>query len=121
MNTRYWKVKPDIQKETHQRHALIELASDINTPKDILDSDFGEPQLKFRQTVAMDAHVELLDLHTGFSGGIKWSGIPIPLRIFQFAVIHTVKGFGTVCEAEVDFFFFWNSVAFSMIHQMLAI
>ena len=49
----------------------------------------------------------LLDLHTGFSGGIKWSGIPIPLRIFQFAVIHTVKGFGTVCEAEVDFFFFF--------------
>ena len=59
MDTCYWKVKPDIQKETHQRHALIDLASDINTPKDILDSDFGEPQLKFRQTVAMDAHVEL--------------------------------------------------------------
>ena len=59
MNTHYWKVKPDIQKDTHQRHALIELASDIKTPKDILDSDFGEPQLKFRQTVAMDAHVEL--------------------------------------------------------------
>ena len=38
-------------------------------------------------------------------------------------MIHTVKGFGTVSEAEVDFFFFffWNSVAFSMIHQMLAI
>ena len=31
-----------------------------------------------------------------------WSGIPISLRIFQFAVIHTVKGFSIVSEAEVD-------------------
>ena len=33
-----------------------------------------------------------------------WSGIPISLRIFQFVVIHTVKGFGIVSEAEVDVF-----------------
>ena len=26
------------------------------------------------------------------------------LRIFQFAVIHTVKGFGIVNKAEIDFF-----------------
>ena len=39
----------------------------------------------------------------------------------QFVVIHTVKGFGVVSEAEVDGFFPWNSVAFSMIQQMLAI
>ena len=38
----------------------------------------------------------------------------------QFGVIHTVKGFSIVTEAEVDFFFFWNSLAFSMIQQMLA-
>ena len=31
-----------------------------------------------------------------------WSGIPISLRIFQFLVIHTVKGFGTFNKAEVD-------------------
>ena len=37
----------------------------------------------------------------------------------QFVVIHTVKGFGVVNKAEVDFF--WNSLAFSMIQQMLAI
>ena len=37
----------------------------------------------------------------------------------QFIVIHTVKGFGIVNKAEVDFF--WNSLAFSMIQQMLAI
>ena len=32
----------------------------------------------------------------------------------QFAVIHTVKGFSIVNEAEVDVFF-WKSLAFSMI------
>ena len=33
-----------------------------------------------------------------------WSGIPISFRIFQFAVIHTVKGFGIVNSAEIDVF-----------------
>ena len=32
------------------------------------------------------------------------SGIPITFRIFQFIVIHTVKGFGTVNKAEIDVF-----------------
>ena len=31
---------------------------------------------------------------------VRWSGIPISLRIFQFVVIHTVKGFNIVNEAE---------------------
>ena len=35
---------------------------------------------------------------------IRWSGIPISWRIFQFVVIHTVKGFGLVNKAEVDIF-----------------
>ena len=35
---------------------------------------------------------------------IRWSGIPISFRIFQFIVIHTVKGFGIVIKAEVDIF-----------------
>jgi len=57
----------------------------------------------------------------GFSGQVRWPGIPISLRIFQFVVMHTVKGF-SINEAEVDgFFFFFNSLAFSMIQQMLAI
>ena len=34
-------------------------------------------------------------------------------------VIYTVKDFGIVNKAEVDFF--WNSLAFSMVQQMLAI
>ena len=35
---------------------------------------------------------------------VRWSGIPISLRIFQFVVIHKVKGFLIVNEAEVDVF-----------------
>ena len=38
----------------------------------------------------------------------------------QFSMIHTVKGISIVNETEVDFFF-WNSLAFSMIQEMLAI
>ena len=33
-----------------------------------------------------------------------WSDIPISLRIFQFVVIHTIKGFSIVNEEEVDVF-----------------
>ena len=35
---------------------------------------------------------------------VRWSGIPISRRIFQFSVVHTVKGFGIVNKAEVDIF-----------------
>ena len=35
---------------------------------------------------------------------VRWSGIPISVGIFQFVVIHTVKGFSIVNEAEVDVF-----------------
>jgi len=35
---------------------------------------------------------------------MKWSGIPIYLRIFQFVVIHIVKSFSVVKEEEVDAF-----------------
>ena len=34
----------------------------------------------------------------------RWSGNPISFRIFQFAVTHTVKGFGIVNKAEIDGF-----------------
>ena len=58
----------------------------------------------------------ILDLHTGFSGGRRYSHL---FKNFpQFVVIHTVKDFGIINEAD---FFFWNSLAFSMIQQMLAI
>ena len=39
-----------------------------------------------------------------FKRQVRWSGIPISWRIFQFVVIHTVKGFGIVNKAEVDVF-----------------
>ena len=35
---------------------------------------------------------------------VRGSGIPISLRIFQFVVIHTVKGFSVNNEVEVDVF-----------------
>ena len=35
---------------------------------------------------------------------MRWSDIPISLRIFQFVVIYTVKSFSIVNETEVDFF-----------------
>ena len=35
---------------------------------------------------------------------MRYSGIPISFRIFQFVVIHTVKGFDVVNKAEVDVF-----------------
>jgi len=35
---------------------------------------------------------------------VRWSGIPISLRIFQFVVIHIIKGFGVVSKAEIDAF-----------------
>ena len=35
---------------------------------------------------------------------MRWSGIPISFRIFQFVVIYKVKGFGIFNKAEVDVF-----------------
>ena len=35
---------------------------------------------------------------------VKWSGIPISKNFPQFVVIHTVKGFGIINKAEVDYF-----------------
>ena len=37
---------------------------------------------------------------------IRWSGIPITFKIFQFVncVIHTLKGFGIFDKAEIDVF-----------------
>ena len=35
---------------------------------------------------------------------VRWSGIPISWRIFQFVEIHTGKGFGIVSSAEVGVF-----------------
>ena len=63
----------------------------------------------------------LLDVHTGFSGGRSGDLVFPSLEEFSslWTVIHTVKGFGIVSKAEIDIFL--NSLALSMIQQMLAI
>ena len=50
---------------------------------------------------------------------LRWSDSPISLRVFQFVMVHTVKGFSIVNETEADVS--WNSLAFFMTRQMLAI
>ena len=50
---------------------------------------------------------------------VRWSSIPISFRIFQFIVIHTVKGFGIVNTAEIDVFL--KLSCFFDDQQMLAI
>ena len=52
------------------------------------------------------------------SGKVVWQS-HVFKNIPQFVVVHTVKGFSIVSEAEVDIFL--NSLAFSVIQQMLAI
>ena len=47
--------------------------------------------------------------HTFYRRQVRWSGIPISLRIFWYVVIHTVKGFRVVKEAEVDAFLEFSS------------
>ena len=51
------------------------------------------------------------------AGKVVWYSLL--LNIAQFVVIHTVKGFSIVGEAEVDVF--WNSLVFSVIQKMLAV
>ena len=50
---------------------------------------------------------------------VRLSDILISFGIFQFVMIHTVKGFAIVSKAEIKFF--WNYLAFSLIQQMLSI
>ena len=35
---------------------------------------------------------------------VRWSGIPISFRIFQFIATHTLEGFGIVSKAKLDVF-----------------
>ena len=54
---------------------------------------------------------------------VRWSGISISLRIFQFVMIHIVKGFSTVNEAEIDVFlefscFFYDPTDVPLLFQI---
>ena len=50
---------------------------------------------------------------------LRWFGTPIFWRIFHSLLPYTVKGFSRVSKTGLEFF--WNSLAFSVIQQMLAI
>ena len=58
-----------------------------------------------QSVVSFLLYLLLLDLHTGFSGGRKGDLVFPSLKNFpQLVMIHTVKGFCVVSEAEVDTF-----------------
>ena len=42
--------------------------------------------------------------YRNLKGQVRWSGILISLKIFQFVVVHIVKGSGVVNKAEIDVF-----------------
>ena len=69
-----------------------------------------------QSVVSFLLYLLLLDLHTGFSGGRKGDLVFPSLKNFpQLVMIHTVKGFCVVSEAEVDTFlefscFFYDPV-----------
>ena len=50
--------------------------------------------------------------HTFYRRQVRWSGIPISLRIFQFVVIHTKALAWSIKQKSM---FFWNSLVYSMI------
>ena len=57
------------------------------------------------QSVVPSLVLLLFDLHTGFSGGRAGALVfPSLSEYSKVCVIHTVKGFGVVNEAEVDIF-----------------
>ena len=78
-----------------------------------------------QSTLPCPVSTVLLDLHTGFSGG-RQDGLIFPslfhsLNFPQFVVIHTVKGFSVVNEAEIVEVVFLEYSCFSMIQQIVAI
>ena len=50
---------------------------------------------------------------------VRWSGNSISWRIFQFVVIHTVKGFSVVNEAEVDVFLEFSCFSYDPMDHIL--
>ena len=50
---------------------------------------------------------------------VRWHGIPISFRVFHILLWSTIKGFNLIKEEEVDFFY--GTLSFPMIKQMLAI
>ena len=98
----------------HDWHNLAAAAASTVYSLDVLLSWFGTRLLFHIQFCFFLTCIEI----SQEAGQVVWYSHL--LKIFpQFVVIHTVKGFGVVNKAKVDFFL--NSLAFSMIQQMLAI
>ena len=56
---------------------------------------------------------------------VRWYGIPIYLKIYQFDYVHLVEGFGIVNKAEIDVFlellpFRWSSGCWHLISDSSA-
>ena len=51
---------------------------------------------------------------------VRWSGIPISLRIFQFVVIRTIKDFSVINEAEVDVFLEFSCFRASNVDNLIS-
>ena len=51
---------------------------------------------------------------------VRWSGIPISLRIFQ-SLLWSTQSMALVLSMKEKYMFIWNSLAFSMIQWMLAV
>ena len=51
---------------------------------------------------------------------VRWSGTPISLRIFH-SLLWSIQSKALVWSIKQKYMFFWNSLAFSMIQQMLAV
>ena len=50
---------------------------------------------------------------------VKWSGISMSLRVFQFVVIYTVQSFSIVNEAELDVYISHNISLLKVSTEML--
>ena len=51
---------------------------------------------------------------------VKWSGISMSLRVFQFVVIYKVQGFSVVNEAELDVYISHNISLLKFSTEMLS-
>ena len=72
---------------------------------DVLLSRFGTSLLFHKQfCCSINSSVASWPAYGYLRRQVRWSGIPISFRIFQFVVIHTIKSFGIVNKAEGDVF-----------------
>ena len=79
------------------------------------DTSYSFPNYESVSCSTSGSNCCFLTIYSFLRRQVMWSGTPICWRIFQL-VIHTVKGFSVVNEAEVDII--WNALAFLLIQQI---